>query len=208
LSKGRKAFVVFCVFASFFAIFFGLTDLLNMYVDTLVPVSLSPFLDVIPTGDNFVEVNGTWTRTDLTNDTIMNPLQTSRIDCNKQERKCTEATASVSGKLLMLDLTTYDIQSWTPTSITFGDSEDNDPLHTACASETYTIDLATKTVSGAGHSTNQDINKWCKASKISGMSGSKDNWTLLMSNGFNVYWELRKKARPLALRLIQTMFGN
>ena len=25
----------------------------------------------------------------------------------------------------------------------------------------------------------------------------KENWTVLLSNGFNVYWELRKKPRPM-----------
>jgi hypothetical protein len=30
--------------------------------DTQVPVGLSPFLDVIKTGDEFVTITGTWTR--------------------------------------------------------------------------------------------------------------------------------------------------
>lgn len=109
----KKLFVVFCSLISFLIVIFGITDVLNLYVDTQVPVMLSPFLDVIPSVDNFVTVNGTWTRTDLTDDSIANPLQTSHIECNKEEKKCTEAAASVSSgnvHVLSIDLKTYDIQ--------------------------------------------------------------------------------------------------
>jgi hypothetical protein len=91
--------------------------LLNLYVDTKVRVSPGPFLDVIKTGENLVTVEGTWTRTDLTNDTIANPLQTSKIECNKDEKRCIEALASVSESTLMSEVVEYDIQSWTPDAI-------------------------------------------------------------------------------------------
>ena len=75
-------------------------------------------------------------------------------------------------------------------------------LDAPCATEVFTIDLNTKSVSGAGHS----INKDGADGKIYG--GKEESWSYQLSNGFNVYWEQRKKARPLPLRLIQTVFGN
>jgi hypothetical protein len=65
-----------------------------------------------------VTVQGTWTRTDLTDDTIMDPIQTSKIECNKAENRCIEATASVSSgssHVLMSDITEYDIRAGRPT---------------------------------------------------------------------------------------------
>ena len=79
LTRAKKAFVIFCVLFSACSVLLGLVVLLNLYVDTKVRVSLSPFVNVIKTGDNLVMAEGTWTRTDLTNDSIMNPLQTSKI---------------------------------------------------------------------------------------------------------------------------------
>lgn len=195
LSPPKKAFVVGCAFAGFAALTFAAVTVLNLYVDTRVPVSLSPFVDVVPTDGDFVMVEGTWVRTDLTDDTIANPLQSSRIECRRQEGQCMEATAYVTGSTLGADLKTFDIKSWTPNAIVFVNEE-------MCATEVYTIDLNTKTVSGAGQLTNQKTN-FCEM-RFKG----KENWTLLLSNGFNVYWELRKKARPLPLRLVQTFFGN
>ena len=38
-------------------------------------------------------------------------------------------------------------------------------------------------------------------------NGDEDHWRYRLSDGFKVYWEERQKARPLVLRLIQTLFG-
>jgi len=74
LTRTTKLFVVFCGFVSVASILFGIVMVLNLYVDTKVRVSPSPFLDVIKTGDNLVTVQGTWTRTDLNNDIFCTPL--------------------------------------------------------------------------------------------------------------------------------------
>lgn len=195
LSLPKKALVVFCALASFAGLTFAAVAVLNLYVDTKVPVSPTPFVDVIASGTDLVTAEGTWVRTDLTNDSIANPLQFSKIECSRQEGRCIEATAFVTGSALGTDLNTFKIKSWTPNAIVFVNEE-------ICATEVYTVDLNTKAVSGAGHLTNKETD-YCKM----GFKG-KENWTLLLSNGFNVYWELRKKARPLPLRLVQTLFGN
>jgi hypothetical protein len=195
LSRSKKLFVAFCAVATVAAILLCVTTILNLYVDTKVPVSLSPFKDVTKGGDDFVTVAGTWTRTDLTGDTIANPLQASKIECSKQERKCVEAKAYVSGDLMLSDLSEYNIRSWTADSIVFEDDEE-------CSATVYTIDLNTNTVSGAGHLTNQDTIS-CRMN-----FNSKENWSFLLTNGFNVYWEQRKNARPMLLRVIQAPFGS
>jgi hypothetical protein len=195
LSLPKKLFVAFCVLAALAALLLCLTTVLNLYVDTEVPVSLSLFKNVRKTGDGFVAVEGTWTRTDLSGDTIAFPLQTSKIECSKQERMCVEAKAYVSGNLLEADLARYDIQSWTDNAVVFTEVE-------GCATTVYTIDLNTEVVSGAGHLTNQDTT-FCKMNL-----GSSENWSLLMTTGFNVYWEVRKNARPIPLKILHAAFGN
>ncbi len=198
LTRARKLFVIFCGLFSAASILFGLVMLLNLYVDTKVRVSPGPFVDVIKTGDNLVTVEGTWTRTDLTDDTIMNPLQTSKITCSKAENRCTEALASVSDSTLMSEIVDYDIQSWTPDAIVLR-------REFPCATELFTIDLNTKAVSGAGHRINEN-DLFCKSSSKS--QNERSTWTYRLSNGFQVYWGLRQKARPLPLRVIQSIFGN
>jgi hypothetical protein len=72
-----------------------------------------------------------------------------------------------------------------------------------CATTTYVIDLNTKKVTGSGHRTNDDHEN-CKMMSTDGGT----EWSLLLSDGFPVYWDLRQKARPLPLRVIQTLLGN
>jgi hypothetical protein len=192
----RKLFVAFCVFVSFAAAVSGLTVILNLYVDTKVAVALGLKATVIKTGDNYVSAEGTWTRSGSAEGSSMgDPLQTSHIECNKAEQRCTEARASVAGNVLMADVVEYDIESWTASSIVLR-------LDAPCATEVYTIDLNTEAVTGAGHLINQD-GEYCKM-----YSSKEKSWNYQLSDGFSVYWEERKKARPLALRLIQTLFGN
>ncbi len=195
LSKSKKLFVAFCAVASLAAILLCVMTTLNLYVDTKVPVSLSPFKDINKVGDDFAAVAGTWTLTDLADDTIAYPSQTSKIECSKKERKCVEAKAYVSGNLMSSDLVQYDIRTWTADSIVFVNEQE-------CAETVYTIDLNTKTVSGAGHLTNQDTIS-CKMN-----FESKDHWSFLLTNGFTVYWEQRQNARPKLLRVVQAAFGN
>ncbi len=194
LSVTKKTFVVLCAFASIAAALFGILGICTLYVDASVPVSPYPFNDFIYHSDNVI-VTGTWIRTDLSQDTIANPLQTSRIACNKQELRCLEAKAYVTGTGLGSDLEQYKIESWTDNAIVFQDEE-------LCSTTIFTIDLNTQTVSGAGHLTNQDT-KACKMN-----FAGKPSWNYLLSKGFDVYWKLRQKARPLPLRLVDTLLGN
>ena len=196
LSWPKKAFVAFCALTSLVVVLFALTAVLNLYVDTKVPVGLGLRAMVLKTGDNLVTAEGTWTRSGLTEgSSVAYPLQTSRIECNKEERRCTEARASVAGNLLTADLVEYDVDSWTAESIVLR----NDA---PCATEVFTIDLNTEAVTGAGH----PINKGSDFCKVYGTK--ETSWNYRLSDGFKIYWEQRQKARPLPLRLVQTLFGN
>ncbi|MDQ2842421.1 MAG: hypothetical protein M3Y72_15520 [Acidobacteriota bacterium] len=197
LPRFKKTFVVFCGIVTLATLLFAVVVVLNLEADRAVPVGLSTFLDVTRFGDS-VTVQGTWTRTDLTNDTIMNPIQTSKIECDKAQNRCIEATASVSSgssPVLMSDITEYDIQSWTADAIVMRRDD-------TCTTEVFTIDLNTNTVSGAGHRINEN-QTYCVMNK-----GDRQAWSYQLVKGFDVYWHLRQNARPLMLRVFQSFFGN
>lgn len=196
LSRPKKWFAGFCFLSSAFALLLVIVVALNTYVDSKVPVGIAGFQD-FDKNDGSVTVTGTWIRTDLadTDDSIVSPLQTSKIECDKAANTCVEAQAHVSGATLMTDLVKYDIKSWTPDAVVMV----RDDL---CATEIFTIDLNTKAVTGAGHLTNQG-NGFCSSNK-----DEKDTWSYQLANGFRVYWELRQKARPWPLRVIYSLFGN
>ena len=196
LSFPKKAAVIFCVLTTAAAILLGITVIMNLYVDTKVPVSLGLRATVIRTGDDLISAEGTWTRSGLTQGAGLGyPLQTSRIDCYRSARRCSEARAIVSGNTLMTELVEYEVESWSTTTVVFK----NEAL---CAIEVFTIDLKTESVNGVGHLINKD-GEYCKRFAI-----KEENWSYRLSDGFKVYWEHRQKARPLPLRLVQTFFGN
>jgi hypothetical protein len=192
----KKAFVTVAALAGLIAILFGVTAILNLYVDTQVPVGLIAHNIVTKGSEDLVIAEGTWTRSGLTEESsLAYPLQTSHIVCSRPEHTCTEARASVSGNLLMADLVEYEIESWSDAAIVFTNDS-------PCAVEVFTIDLNTEAVTGAGHPVNED-------SPLCRMSPQQEkHWNYRLADGFKVYWELRQKARPLPLRLIQTLFGN
>jgi hypothetical protein len=153
-------------------------------------------MDVIKTGDDLVQVRGTWTRHGRSEKSEMGyPLQTSTIECYRTVRRCTEARASVSGNLLSSELVEYEVQSWTKESIVLR----NDGM---CFEEIYTIDLNTKVVSGAGRRVN-GAEDYCKLSP-----SDETEWSYRMEKGFPVYWDIKMKARPAMLKIIQSFFGN
>ncbi len=193
LNTSKKLFVAFCWVFGLVTLGCAGVVVLNLYVDTKVPVSMSPSLLVIGDKKEYVTATGTWTRTDLIGDTIAYPLQRSRIECYKAENRCTEALASVAETTLLAHVVEYEIQSWTPDAIVLR-------REYLCATELFTIDLNTKSVSGAGHKVDASF---CGMSK-----DDKASWTLELSDSFKVYWELRQRARPWPLRVIQSALGD
>jgi len=198
LSWQKRAFVVLCFVFVAGSAAFGLLVLMNDYVDSEVPVSpsLKSFAKV-PANGGMVEVAGTWTRTDLTDDTIADPIQTSRILCIKSENRCTESKAYISGNSLFADNVDYSIDSWTDSAIVLRNDF-------PCAIEIYTLDLNTEVVSGVGYKTNQNTQLCSTSFNREG----PDRWKLSLEDGFKVYWAERQKKRPWLLRVMQTFLGN
>ena len=197
LSTPRKGFVIFCFLVTGLTVISFMIFVMNLYVDTKVPVGIANNLMVIHTGSDDVTAEGTWTRSGLNDGSSMGfPLQTSRIDCNRKQNLCTEARVEVSGNILMTpEILNYDIDSWSDTTIVFKSDA-------PCAEEIYTIDLKTDSVNGVGKLINQDT-KYCQTYGI-----KETNWSYHLSDGFKVYWAERLKARPLPLKIIQTLLGN
>jgi len=196
MTRRGKAFTVFCVLAAVAAVLMESVDVMNMYVASQVPVGLPPSVMVIKTGDNLVRAKGTWIRSGLSaGDALAYPLQTSTIDCNREEGRCIEARATVANTLLDAEAIVYDIDSWSDNVVVMR----ND---TFCAVEVYTIDVNANAVSGSGKRTRKDVDM-CKL-----RPGDEETWTYRLSDGFPVYWDLRQKARPAALRIIHSFFGN
>lgn len=191
----KKVFIVFCVLCLVITALFITVDLLNGTADSRVPVGLAFDGEVTNTPD-FVSATGTWVRTDLTDDSIANPIQTSEINCNRDSGQCIQSTAYVMGDgsthTLGTELDTFQIDKWSSDAVVFSDVR-------SCATTVYTIDLNTKVVSGAGHLTNQG-DTLCKMN-----SPSKDHWSIQLEKGFGVYSKLRQAARPWLLRVIQTV---
>ena len=175
-----------------------ITVVLNVYVDEQVPVVLaSKFVDI---QDEFVSAKGTWVREGSLGDgsRARYPLNTSEIKCYKATYKCFEAKAYV-GTLLSAEFVEYKIDSWTDTTIVF-----KDEYEYPCFTEIFTIDKITKSVNGVGRQLDTAKDE-CKAFPL---AENETNWSYRLSDGVDVYLQLRKKVRPFPLRLIQTFFGN
>lgn len=170
--------------------------ILNLYMDAEVPVSLAMSVTVVKAGEDVVVATGTWTRQGKTEDEAMGfPIQTSRIECRKSEGRCVESRATVARSTLTTGLVVYEIQTWGESFVVFASEG-------LCSAEVYTIDLAAQAVNGAGRSTNQ-ASVYCARNPI-----KEVRWTYRLEDGFKIYWEERKKARPMLLRVIQAIFGN
>jgi hypothetical protein len=178
---------------------YGVIGLLNLYTDSLTPVALSPFKDVMDVDQDTVVAEGTWTREGSQGEgsKMADPLQTSKIICTKAASRCIESRAYVSGNVLFVDQLGYDIESWSPTTIVFTDE-------TPCERETFTIDRTTREVNGVGNQVKSDA-KMCH---LHAAAEPESHWEYHLENGFNTYWAVRQKGRPAPLRIFQAFWGN
>lgn len=203
MSRPRKVFVVAGGLVSVGTALFGLTYLMGLYVDTLVPVTPGPVKAMVIDQGDTVIAEGTWTREGPLGEgsKLGDPLQTSKITCTKADNRCVEARAEITGEgtnVLMVDELDYDIESWSPTTIVF-------VYETPCVRETYTIDRQTEAVNGVGINLQSNA-KMCNMRVAA--EATEDRWEYHLGDGFKIYWDLRQKARPALLRIVQAFFGN
>jgi len=101
------------------------------------PIGLSSFMNVNSYG-GYAVAEGTWIFTDGTK--LADPMQTSKIECWRDEGVCREAIASVSGSINLLGVDTYvmSITKWSETEIVAEDDS------ARCVSYTLSLNLTSK----------------------------------------------------------------
>jgi hypothetical protein len=144
-----------------------------------VPVNLPVWDSVSALGDSHAVAKGTWV---IESQQQAFPLQTTDIQCEKELRRCTMATATVmSGDQLNLNVDFYEVISWDKSRIVFVNET---PL---CVRYIYTIDLATK-------ATNAIRSK--RASKGADCAAIDQELRLSLKNGFHEGLKLQEEAMP------------
>ncbi len=115
-----------------------------LVVRSAAPVLLPPgfstgALDDTNWNDGDVVANGTWT---IVGEVSREPIQTSKIRCNREHGECVEARAYISFGTMYVALDSLRIREWTDTAISYVNEL------AECATDFYTIDRATQSVSG------------------------------------------------------------
>jgi hypothetical protein len=133
------------------------------------------------------------------------PLQTNVVTCLKSDNTCTVATADVFDRYLDLDVSYFDIASWTDQEITFADDS---PI---CVTNSYVIDRAAQTVTLIVRK-RAVIPDYALKSPLHPCDNIKDA-NIDLADGFKVYWHKKTdfEARNglyfhLALVAINAMF--
>src|SRR5271170_3304315 len=111
------------------------------------------------------------------------PLQTNVVTCQKSTNTCTIATADVFERYLDLDVSYFDIASWTDQEITFAD---DNPI---CVTNSYVIDRAAQMVTLIVRK-RAVIPDYALKSPLHPCDNIKDA-NIDLADGFKVYW--RKK---------------
>lgn len=126
-----------------------------------------------------VGLEGTWV---MENEKPDFPLQVSKIVCQSDQKTCVESRAEVGGTTLMVNQDVYEITRWDDHILIYGDTSGR------CADYVYTVSRDTKQVSGI---------RTIKAGMENICPDMVKEMKLQLTNGFNVYWEMRKEAMPL-----------
>jgi len=141
----------------------------------------------------YAGVKGTWT---IEGQKSAFPIQTSEIDCLRDDRVCRAATATIGTgfgpPVLMVDQDSYAIANWTQDQIVFTDDQPT------CASYRYTIDLVTGRTSGVRER---------KKSSDPNCIKLEERLVLNLSNGSELTQKLRSEAEPLFLKLALLPFA-
>jgi len=152
-------------------------------IEQRVPVSLPLSGHVLQLDNGYVRAEGTWT---IEGDDHAFPLQTTVIECWPERRECTAATAEVSSlKMLNIIVETFPVVEWTRTTLVF---VNDSPL---CVRYVYTINLATKSVTGFRARRDQPV-----SSPIIDCERLASELRLTMRSGFDVWRRLQDDATP------------
>lgn len=178
----RKILVGVGVLFGLLFLWVGIVFLASAVVKSRVPVSLPPFANVFPLGDEYITAIGTWV---IEGQKQAFPLQTTQIHCEKELRRCTTSTAQVMlGDQMHVDVRFYEIIEWGKAHVVFVDDAPS------CVRYIYTIDLITKAVNAVRQ----------KHEKPRGGAASCDGMErqlrLTLRGGFEVWNALQEDAIP------------
>ena len=131
-------------------------------------------------------MEGTWV---MENDKHAYPLNTSKIVCRLETKECTDSSARIStggvAPLLSVIGDVHEITGWDKDTLIYQTSAQ-------CVDYIYTVSRATKQVSG--------IRK-AKSESSANCGDKKPEIKLRLTNGFDVYWQAEKDARPVAINV-------
>lgn len=153
------------------------------------PVSLPSFHFFADLWDRgFVSAEGTWI---ISNEKMGWPEQTSKIECSKDSRTCTEATAIIrrggDSRSLSVDIDTYEIERWDQHEIV------TKPLQFGCTRYVHRFNRLQK--SGTGIRSTISNEGPCKGVE----AGEK---YLVLTDGFKVYWDLLQESQTKRRKLM------
>lgn len=182
-----KAIRITGVLVGLVATIVGYMILSEGYVRSRVPVSLPPshiFVDLWD--DGYVALDGTWV---IEGSNHAYPLNTSKIVCRADTKTCIDSMARIymgSVPLLNVDEDAHEITRWDKESLIYQSG-------TKCVDYVYSISRSTKQVTGV---------RKLKSNVEKGFCGDMQaELKLRLANGFEIYWELEKAARPVAVNV-------
>lgn len=182
-----KAMRITGVFVGFVAAIWGFIAVSESYVRSRVPVSLShshAFVDLWD--DGYVVLEGTWV---IEGSSHAYPLNTSKIVCRAETKTCIDSMARIymgSVPLLSVDEDAHEITRWDKETLIYQSG-------TKCVDYVYSISRSTKQVTGVRKMKTNVEKGFC--------GGMEAELKLRLANGFEVYWELEKAARPVAVNV-------
>lgn len=160
----------------------------EMYVRTKVPVSLYGQTSMVTLWDRgYASFEGTWI---IEGEAHAFPLNKSTIVCRAETKQCTDSSARVQlfgQPQLDVIVDTHDIVKWDDDTLIYTTAAPQ------CAEYIYTASRATKQVSGI---------RTLKA-PVDGVNcpDMKKELRLRLVNGFEVYLQMQKDARPVAFNV-------
>ena len=181
----RKLLVGVGAVSGLLVLWVGGIALTGVVASSRVPVDLPPF-SIYQHGDVAMLAQGTWV---IEGHDQGNPLQTTKIFCEKERRTCTVAHAevSISGsyKFLNVDSRELPITEWGKGHVVFTDEG------RGCERYIYTLDANTKSVTGVRRKREKAelIDPACKTLQ-------SNELRMTLKNGTEVHSDLIKKATP------------
>lgn len=161
--------------------------LYNTLESVAVPVSFGYAKDfsVEQWESGYFHAKGTYKNTSAVDDGDEMVPQTDDITCTTQSNTCTIAIASVFDNFLDLDVTIYDVATWSDKQIIFSDDS------SICASSSFIIDRVSQSFNLVVRK-KAKIPEYAQKSSLHPCDNLKDK-DIALVDGFPVYWRLRER---------------